>query len=127
MRQLLYISTATSLAPGDEVATILVSSRRNNSRDSLSGLLWTDGTRFLQVLEGEAHQVEAAFERIRRDPRHRAVVVLHDREVECRTFGSWSMALLDDSDGRISEALVNADPTVRATFEGLVRERRAAA
>lgn len=127
MRQLLYTSTAAGPPLADRIATILVSSRRNNERDGLTGLLWTDGTRFLQVLEGEPERVGDAFERIKRDERHRAVVVLHDREVGIRTFGRWSMALVDDSDERMAAALATADPTVRATFEGVARERRPAA
>ena len=127
MRQLLYISTSSEPVIGDHLSTILVQSRRNNQITGLTGLLWTDGVRFLQVLEGEHDSVGRTFERIRRDPRHKAVVVLHDRAVDKRTFGMWSMALVGDSDERISEALASADPVVSSTFEGLIHVRRSAA
>lgn len=126
MRQLLYISTSTELQLSNSLGSILVRSRTRNAAAGLTGLLWTDGTRFLQILEGPADAVSATFERIRQDPRHRAVVILHDRTVETRSFGDWSMALHDDSDARLAACLAMASPEVRGTFEGVVAARRAA-
>jgi hypothetical protein len=126
LRQLLYISSGTSGSTGDNLASILFQSRRNNAERRLTGLLWTDGSRFLQVLEGDNAEVQKTFDRIQADDRHRAVVILHDRAVPARTFGAWSMALIGDSDDRIATALVNADPVIRGTFEGLIQTRRAA-
>ena len=108
MRQLLYISSARSLTSHDDLQKILIVSRRNNDRDGLSGLLWSDGLRFLQVLEGRTALLEATLHRIRQDDRHRAVVILHDREISGPTFGAWSMAHIGDADSRIAEALANA-------------------
>lgn len=126
MRQLLYVSSSTKTPVGEALSTILVQSRRNNAIGGLTGLLWTDGSRFLQVLEGDHNAVERAFDRIAADPRHKAVVVLHDRVVQERTFGRWSMALVGDGEERIADALAHADPVVRGTFEGLIEARRAA-
>jgi len=126
MRQLLYISSASRPISRGELDSILRISRANNQRDRLSGLLWSDGTRFLQVLEGQHETVEATLQRIKKDDRHRALVMLHDRQVEAATFGEWSMAHISDGDTRVSTALLNADPVVRGTFEGLIKARRAA-
>ena len=126
MRQLLYVSSARQFVSPETMANILSVSRRNNQRDGLHGLLWSDGKRFLQVLEGRAQTIDATLTRIRRDDRHRALVVLHDREVAAPTFGQWSMATLDEGAGAVEAALANADPTVRGTFEGLIGVRRAA-
>lgn len=126
MRQLLYASSSTEPAIGEALSTILVQSRRNNTANGLTGLLWTDGTRFLQVLEGESANLQNVFDRIKVDPRHRAVVVLHDRTIHTPTFGHWSMALAEDSDVRIAAALNDADPVVRGIFDGLIAARRAA-
>ena len=131
MRQLLYISSKTS---GEPIAldAILSVSRRNNMAVGATGLLYTDGTRFLQVLEGDAEAVTATFERIRRDPRHKAVVVLSDREVTTREFGAWSMAHQQPAeeqaefDRRLDALLAATSPSVRGTFNGLVAARRAA-
>ena len=131
MLQLVYISSANP-AGAIDVAPILQASRRNNVRDGLSGLLYADGRRFLQVLEGEPEAVEAAFARISADPRHRAVVVLSRREIATREFGDWAMAHRapgDDADAfiaRIDTLASGASPDVRATFTSLARHRRAA-
>jgi len=126
MRQLLYVSSSSQAAIGDSLSTILLQSRRNNEPNGLSGLLWTDGMRFLQVLEGEHLKVQATFDRIKADQRHKAVVVLHDRAVAERSFGRWSMALVEDSDVRIAAALKEADAVIRGTFEGFISARKTA-
>lgn len=132
MRQLLYISSAARGELAGEVPAIVGQSLRNNRRAGVTGLLWSDGKRFLQVLEGEDNAVQATFDRIRADPRHRAVVVLHDRTIASREFGEWAMVArgpLDTADlfdARMQAALAHASPAVRGTFEGLVAARRAA-
>lgn len=131
MLQLVYISSA-GVRGTDGLDAILATSRRNNARDGITGLLYADGVRFLQALEGEEAVVEAAFERIRADPRHRAVVVLSRRAVASREFGPWDMAARGhDAEGdafvaRIERLVANAAPAVRGTFAGLVSVRRAA-
>lgn len=129
MLQLVYISTVV----GDpDTAAILRVSRRNNERAGITGLLYCDGRRFLQALEGEPPAVEAAFERIRRDVRHRAVVVLSRREVAAREFGPWAMAERGPDGTRdrllhqVAPLLAGASPNVRGTFEGFMQLGRAA-
>ena len=129
MLQLVYISTAVGTPSGP---AILAVSRRNNRRAEISGLLYADGKRFLQALEGPQEMVEQFYERIRRDPRHRAPVVLSRRVVAEREFGDWDMAerlVGEDADAflaRVEELVAGADPSVRATFDGLAQMRRAA-
>ena len=129
MLQLVYISSAVA-AP--DTAPILAVSRHNNMRDDITGLLYADGKRFLQVLEGPAEAVETTYARIAADPRHRAVVQLSRRTVAAREFGQWRMAeRLPDELGasfvaRVEALIAGAAPDVRATFDGLVRLRHAA-
>jgi hypothetical protein len=132
MLQLVYISTASAPIGAVERDTILQTSRRNNGRDAITGLLYTDGKRFLQALEGPAAIVETAFARIQADPRHRAIVVLSRREVATREFGEWAMASRTpgaDSASflqRIALLTQSADANVRATFQSFAEMRRAA-
>lgn len=131
MFQLVYISSAT---PGEAVSVgqILTSSRRNNARDAITGLLYANGRRFLQALEGPEDKVLAAMARIQQDPRHRALVVLSCKSVEQREFGAWAMAHHDTvAEGeavieRVARLVANASPSVKATFEGFCQLRRAA-
>lgn len=132
MLQLIYVSSVRPGAEGIDPETILAVSRANNQRDEITGLLYSDGTRFLQALEGPAEKVEAAYTRIKADPRHRAVVMLSERQIEAREFGEWAMAHKSpgtDADafiGRVSDLSANASPNVRATFESFAQVRRAA-
>lgn len=129
MLQLVYISTAQG-AP--VTAEILDTSRRNNRRDAITGLLYADGVRFLQVLEGPDEAVRRAVARIKADPRHRAVVVLSERTVDGREFGAWDMAERGPGDGgegfiaRVDVLTAHAAPAVRATFASFARIDRAA-
>ncbi|MEH3047150.1 BLUF domain-containing protein [Sphingomonas adhaesiva] len=129
MFQLVYISSAVGSLHTREVLDV---SRRNNARDGITGLLYFDGRRFLQALEGERLAVERTYARILTDRRHRAAVVLSRTEVAQREFGAWTMAERApgvDGDAfvaQVSALVANASPAVRATFDGFVQVRRAA-
>jgi hypothetical protein len=74
------------------IEQILLTARRNNVRHGITGaLLFSDGC-FAQVLEGARDDIEAIFETIQCDARHRDVTVMHLHPVAERSFGAWSMA-----------------------------------
>lgn len=131
MLQLVYISTARGPSPAAAIRDILLASRRNNARDGITGLLYSDGQRFLQAIEGPTDQVQATFERIRADARHWALVVLSRREIAAPEFGDWEMAYR--ATGAESNSFVrrvqlltqHASPNVRATFDSFIELRRA--
>jgi hypothetical protein len=130
MLQLVYISSANPTLAID-LDALLAQSQANNLRDGITGLLFTDGKRFLQALEGEKERVEDRFLRIRADPRHRAVVVLHRRMITEREFGAWSMARrtfdgpFDAFSEKVAELCRHADPSIQGTFRGLIEVRQA--
>jgi hypothetical protein len=134
MLQLTYITLSTDAEI--DIDAVLKVSRLNNARDGMSGLLIFDGVRFLQALEGEGAAVTRTFERIRADPRHRALVTLARREVDAPQFGDWSMAWTRVPPVAGSEALADTvdaltagvtDANMRALFRSFVRlDRRAA-
>ena len=132
MRQIIYISTLKGIGGAAVVEDILRQSRANNARDGVSGLLYFDGKRFLQALEGEPAAVARTLARVESDPRHRAIVILSDRRVDKRDFGAWAMAWREpggDVAGfidRVAALVSNASPSVRATFTGFAEVRRAA-
>jgi len=100
MRQLLYASN-TSRDQSDLVLdNILASSRKNNVKAGITGvLLYIEGG-FMQILEGDAPAVTETYDRISKDRRHWNTTVLLDRDAS-RAFGDWSMGftrLVKDSD-----------------------------
>lgn len=132
MRQIIYVSTASRSVTAADAQAILTAARRNNARDAITGLLYLDGKRFLQALEGEDAAVASAYDRIVADPRHRAIVILSDRIIPEREFGDWSMAYrgpgsaIEDVLALVSTRVGNASAGVRATFESFAQIRRAA-
>ncbi|MEN2785187.1 BLUF domain-containing protein [Sphingomonas qilianensis] len=129
LRQLLYVSSSNPSGAKIDVPTVVEQSRHNNALDGVTGLLWSDGKRFLQVLEGAADSVMTTFARIRADPRHHAIVVLHERNIEAREFGNWTMVQRrpgDDPDAldrKMRRLLEGASQTVRGNFLGLIAAR----
>lgn len=133
MKQILYasVNARTDGQPAD-VTGILEQSRHNNALDGITGLLWTDGERFLQVLEGGEEAVDACYARICADTRHRAIVTIVERTVERREFGYWALAhktgdaLADVHDQRVRRMMAGAAEEIRAPFLELVSQREAA-
>lgn len=73
------------------VARILMTSRRNNAKQQIVGGLYYGDGHFFQYLEGEEQAVNALYERIARDDRHRSVATLVQEPLAERTFSNWSM------------------------------------
>lgn len=122
-RRLIYVSAATASADQrrDHV-DILRQSRSNNGLNGISGLLWTDGSGYLQLLEGAPDAVSNTFDRIAADPRHSDVRIVSDRIEPERAFGDWTMASLPaERDGamlreRVDRFLRRAPDDVRTAF-----------
>lgn len=91
MLQILYVSGASRPMSDADIEDILTTSRRNNTRQGITGmLLWADGV-FIQILEGEADKVRALAARIGQDARHRNFMVLVEQLSDRRLFSDWSM------------------------------------
>ena len=133
IRRVLYISTARRPLEPAECDAILRTSRRNNARVGLTGLLVTGGRRFLQVLEGDPTEVSTVLARIAADPRHFALVTLSDQAVAARGFPQWAMghsAGAADAGTTADLATLTAaitDPSLRAYFEGFAQTHARAA
>ncbi len=133
MLQLVYLSTARPALPAAAIDEILAASRRNNHADGLTGLMLYDGYHFLQVLEGKAARVQKLYDRIRADPRHRAVVLLRTCEIgehmlADRSLGSCRVPI---GSGNTVAELVDSltesvAPAIQAIFRGAARMRNAA-
>jgi hypothetical protein len=130
--QIIYVSSANPAVGPVDPAPILEVSRYCNQRDGITGLLYSDGGRFMQVIEGPDALTDATMDRIRRDQRHRAIVMLVHRQIEERAFGDWAMAHYtpgSDADAfiaQVGEMVANASDNIRATFEGFAGARRSA-
>ncbi|MFK7931056.1 MAG: BLUF domain-containing protein [Myxococcota bacterium] len=89
--QLGYASASTVAFTDQDLVDLLATSRENNAKAGIGGMLLFHEGSFLQVLEGPAERVEALYERIRLDPRHNDAFLLFRREHTHRQFADWSM------------------------------------
>jgi hypothetical protein len=88
---LTYLSTATSPFGPAALEDLLAASRERNHSHDLTGMLLHAGGHFVQTLEGPVSAVDATFDRIGRDPRHRNLIVALREPIETRVFPDWSM------------------------------------
>ena len=95
--QIIYHSLATGAGlPPEELAGLLRQARAYNQDHRLTGLLLyaADTREFVQVLEGPRDEINALYERIARDPRHKHAFVLHEGEAAGRMFPDWRMGFV---------------------------------
>lgn len=90
--EVLYVSTLAPEQPLSVVAEIAGRARQVNGELDITGLLIFDGQRFCQQLEGPKKVVLKLIERIRNDPRHVSVEVLHHGPLAGRRFQNFSLA-----------------------------------
>ncbi len=89
--RLIYVSTAPETPGEPELQEILKVSRLKNDAAGVTGLLFSVGPHFMQLLEGEEDRVNETFERIRHDDRHHDVMIIHTETDTQRLFPDWSM------------------------------------
>lgn len=126
MLRLCYISSARGTIDDRLLDGILTVSRRNNRAAGVTGILLAGPRRFLQLLEGDDAAVRATYQRIARDPRHFACVVIDEKQIGHRQFGEWDMGVVapgTGSDDYAALATIIAtidDPDLRAQFDGFL-------
>jgi len=95
MYQMVYISKASQeiLTDSDHhISNILKTATKNNSSNSITGLLIYNSGIFLQLLEGEEESVTNIFNKISKDDRHSDLKVILRQDTESRLFEDWAMA-----------------------------------
>jgi hypothetical protein len=98
MHRVIYTSRSLIGADTTALDAIVAQSNSRNTATGITGVLWSDGENFAQVLEGAHNEVGATMDRIRRDPRHTGIQVVLDRAVASRQFGLWAMRQADDAE-----------------------------
>lgn len=106
VRALLYISDAAEMDLESnlplELASVVISARKNNPKHQITGFLSFGDGKFLQVIEGAPKQVARLMRNIRKDTRHQHIRVLLDVRLPSRHFPNWS-SLLATSGGEHPE------------------------
>jgi len=110
--RLLYVSQPVGPVTTTVTTSILEKSNINNKRENITGVLCQGLGLWMQVLEGERHQVNVLYSRIMVNRMHHNVELLSMEEITHRRFGQWSMALvhLSKDDPMVKMAHPEFDP-----------------
>lgn len=120
MKRIMYISTLASTLPDREIRSIGRTASQNNRRIGVTGVLLFAHEFFFQILEGEPETIDRLIEVIRRDRRHRDLLILKvERDITERLFPNWSMRTirLEETQGMILQA-------VRMMLENITQSHR---
>jgi hypothetical protein len=113
LHRLIYFSRFSSAMPrdggaqSDEINKIMAAAVRNNAALDVTGLLLIHHGCFIQALEGTSTSVRTIYDRIRPDPRHQSVTIIHMGAATDRKFPGWRMRAryLDQADSAIFATL----------------------
>jgi hypothetical protein len=90
MMQLIYTSRPFGF-DGGVLDDILISARRHNRVNAITGALICRADLFMQILEGPRDAVTATFARILLDDRHLDVALICSGDIRERLFPDWDM------------------------------------
>ncbi len=103
---LVYISEAYDHICYSDIQEILDSSKSNNLKNDITGLLIYKDHHFIQILEGVEALVMETVARIIQDRRNHHVRVIVESKSNQRIFESWAMAFHDGDIDRSTSDLV---------------------
>lgn len=103
--EVIYVSRRSDgVTDADVVDRIILPAGRKNRLLDITGCIWFDQSRFLQLLEGPRDDVERVYREIQEDPRHTEVHTISAGPIAVRSFDRWSMRLVTgESDSSIEE------------------------
>jgi hypothetical protein len=101
--QFMYSST---LKDSNEIefTDILANSKRNNLRDAITGMIYHNAGRLVQVLEGPSFIVDRTVSRIVSDRRHYDLNFIGSKSIGKREFSEWDMGYLNITDADIEQS-----------------------
>ena len=113
---IVYVSLANKEMSDQDLKGLLKAARNKNEKLNVTGLLLYREGFFIQALEGEEDTIDALFDRISKDSRHRDVTTVYKKPIKQRAFPDWTMgfsrmddAALEKIDG-YSDFLQNPTP-----------------
>ncbi|TGN49788.1 BLUF domain-containing protein [Paracoccus liaowanqingii] len=104
LTKLIYASNHGGQSAG-ALHDILETSRANNKRDGITGVLVAGEEDFMQLLEGEKDAISICFMRIMKDKRHQNIWVIQAGDAVSRLFPKWSMHCIETS--RVDKAIMS--------------------
>lgn len=101
----IYVSTLAPGRPISSVGDIAGKARKANELQGITGLLIFDGMRFCHQFEGMKKQALTLLEKIRDDPRHINVKIVHRGELASRRFNNFRLGYTSVVDPEVLERM----------------------
>ncbi|MGB3624654.1 MAG: BLUF domain-containing protein [Henriciella sp.] len=98
MYRLIYQSHASHRLSWLEIEAIAARATYKNARFEVTGVLFSSGLTFCQILEGRQLDIAYLMERIAGDPRHCNLKIITECDIEERAFDDWSMKVVEALD-----------------------------
>ncbi len=98
INQLVYLSQAVRKMSYEDLTSIQNIAKTNNEPIEVTGSLFYNGGWFLQILEGPAATLDSLYHKIEKDLRHKNTRVIYNEPAKFRTFGRWSMNMINLED-----------------------------
>jgi hypothetical protein len=107
MKRIKYASLFAAELTHADIEEIVTRAAARNATLGITGILMTSGRLFYQVIEGPDPEIDELFAAIRRDPRHRDILLLAEEATAERAFPDWGMRRVDlgaDAEARLRSA-----------------------
>ena len=93
MHILMYTSTYSGSLEKmpEDLSNIVSSARKNNAQNDITGVLFSDHGKFIQILEGDKAKIHGLLKRIKADKRHTDLSILIDEASDERGLTNWHM------------------------------------
>ena len=95
MFKTVYTSKSNESITPKFLQEILNLSRKNNARDGIRGFLVCRENFFLQLLEGQEQKVKECMDRIKKDSRHKNIIIQAEFFSNEKITPGWGMAHLE--------------------------------
>lgn len=106
MHLIAYISDSN--IPADSIGTsidsIVAIAKKENSAHGITGVLFFESNKFLQVIEGEEAELRQLMKNIEADRRHESIKYLIDCKIEERALKDWNMDVFQLKRGKNFDA-----------------------
>jgi hypothetical protein len=111
--ELTYVSEPSQAMSFLGLMRLLYHSYENNQALGITGALIYENNKFGQVIEGAEKDIEALWQKIQKDSRHKNVRLIESRVISERSFSKWTMVFQGN------EEIVKTLPEVSAAIEGV--------
>ena len=120
LSQLVYVSNRNPSCTQQEIEKILSACKKNNPPLNITGVLLYSDTKFIQLVEGDAKTIMALYDKIKKDDRHSAPLLIAYGPIKEKAFPSWHMGTKNISKNELEfkTDITSADKSI---FENILK------